>query len=180
MQRKMKLGIVGTLLAVMIASVAYAWVASNTLHFNTTLAGSPFTLTILDSFTSRNVLSPPYLPGTLHYEEPVILYTNTKNWANSAYSDVKTNYKIWRTDGGAMDTSWVTVHVQDPINNFDLSFSLASDTSISGTANNVLVASIGPYTAVAHFTVDAMVTVTFHTSAPLMAYQADVWVSVPP
>lgn len=79
-----------------------------------------------------------------------------------------------------MDTSWVTVHVYDYNNaaSFDLIFSLASDTSISGTANNVLVASIGPYAAVAHFSADATVTVTFHNSAPLLAYSADVWVSV--
>jgi len=178
MRRKMKLGIVGALLVVMAASVAYAWVASNTLHFSTTLAGNPFVLTILDSFISRNVLSPPYLPGTLHYEEPVILYTNTKNLANSAYSDVRTNYEIWRTDGGAMDTSWVTVHVKDVVNDFDLIFSLASDSAHGGTANNVLKASIGPYAAIALFSVDATVTVTFHTSAPLMGFQADVWVSV--
>lgn len=77
-----------------------------------------------------------------------------------------------------MDTLWVTVHVQDVVNNFDLTFSLASDTSISGTANNALVSYIGPYTAPASFSVDTTVTVTFHTSAPLMQFQANVWVTI--
>jgi hypothetical protein len=171
MQRKMKLGIVGTLLAVMVASVAYAWVASNTLSFYTTLVGSPFTLTILDDYTHRNVRSPPYLPGTLHYDEPVILYTNTLNLANSAYSGVKTNYKIWRTDAGNMETSWVTVHVHDVTHGTDV------DLPLTVVAGN-LEYSIGPYDAGAHFSADATVTVTFHNSAPLMEYQADVWVSV--
>jgi hypothetical protein len=173
MQRKMKLSIVGTLLAVMMVSVAYAWIASNTLSFYTTLVGSPFKLTILDDYTHRNPQGPPYLPGTLHYEEPVILYTNTKNWANSAYSDVQTNYKIWRTDGEAMDTSWVTVHVYDynTAGSFDLTFTLAAD-------SKSITAFIGPYAASAHFSADATITTTFHNSAPLVEYQADVWVSV--
>jgi len=172
MQRKVKLSIVGTLLAVMMVSVAYAWIASNTLSFYTTLVGSPFKLTILDDYTSRNVLSPPYLPGTLHYEEPVILYTNTLNLANSAYSGVKTNYKIWRTDAGNMQTAWVTVHVHDVTHGTDVDLPLTVD------AFGNLVYSIGPYDAVAHFSADATVTVTFHNSAPLLEYQADVWVSV--
>jgi hypothetical protein len=174
MQRKMKLSIVGTLLAVMMVSVAYAWIASNTLSFYTTLVGSPFKLTVLDGYTSRNVRSPPYLPGTLHYEEPVILYTNTLNLANSAYSNVTTNYKIWRTDGGIMNaTSWVTVHVYDYNNaaSFNLTFTLAPD-------SKGITAVIGPYAAIAHFSADATITTTFHTSAPLVEYQADVWVSV--
>jgi len=171
MQRKMKLSIVGTLLAVMMVSVAYAWIASNTLHFSTTLDGSPFVLAIYDSYALRNVLSPPYLPTTMYYEQPVILYTNTKNLADSAYSGVKTNYKIWRTAGGDMQTSWVTVNVVDDAHPAGI------DLPLTVVAGN-LVYSIGPYDAVAHFSKDATVTVTFHNSAPLLAYSADVWVSV--
>jgi hypothetical protein len=173
MQRKKKLGIVGALLAVMMASVAYAWIASNTLHFTTTLAGNPFVLAIYNDYTNRDVLIPPYLPTTMYYEQPVILYTNTKNLANSAYSGVYTNYKIWRTEGGDMQTSWVTVHVHDVTHGTDV------DLPLTVVAGN-LVYSLGPYDAVAHFSADATVTVTFHNSAPLLAYSADVWVSVPP
>jgi hypothetical protein len=182
MRRKVKLGIVVALAVVMTASVAYAWIASNTLNFTTTLAGNPFTLTILDNFNARNIQSPPYLPSTIYFEEPIVLYTNTKNNANSAYSGVKTNYEIWRADGGAMDTSWVTVVVGDVNTNalIPLTFSYISDPSISGTANNALSAYIGPYTAPAYFSADANVTVTFHTGTPLFTFDAKVWVSVPP
>lgn len=181
MQRKVKLGIVTALVVVMTASVVYAWIASNTLNFTTTLAGSPFTLTILNNYITRNVLTPPYLPATIHYEEPVVLCTNTKNNANAAYS-ATTNYEIWRGDGGAMDPSWVTVVVYDynHATTTTLTFSLTSDATISGTANNALVATIGPYTAPALFSADANVTVTFHTGAPLFTFDAKVWVSVPP
>lgn len=181
MQRKVKLGIVAALVVVMAVSVAYAWIASNTLNFTTTLAGNPFTLTILDNFTARNVLSPPYLPATIYYEEPILLYTNTQNNANAAYN-ATTNYEIWRDDGGAMDAGWVTVSVYDvnTATNSILTFSLVSDATISGTANNALVATIGPYTAPAYFSADAIVYVTFHTGTPLLTFDAKVWVSVPP
>jgi len=182
MQRKIKLGIVGALLVVMAASVAYAWIASNTLSFTTTLAGSPFKLSIYDSYALRNVLTPPYLPATIYYEQPIVLCTNTKNNANSAYSGVKTNYEIWQYGGGAMNTSWVTVVVYDynTATTNTLTFSLYSDPSISVTADNALMATIGPYTAPALFSADANVTVTFHPSAPLNTFYANVWVTVPP
>jgi hypothetical protein len=180
LSKKAKLSLLSIVLIAAVAVPVLAWIASNTLHFSTTLTGSPFVLTILDSYAARNVQSPPYLPGTLHYEEPVVLYTNTLNLANSAYADVRTNYEIWRSDGGAMDTAWVTVHVHDvnTASDFDLIFSLISDATKSGTANNALKATIGPYTAPAHFSADATVTVTFHTAAPLLAFQADVWITV--
>ncbi|MGD0159657.1 MAG: hypothetical protein ABSB89_05105 [Candidatus Bathyarchaeia archaeon] len=180
MQKKVKLAIVIALVAVMTASVAYAWLASNVLQFSTTLAGSPFTLTILDNFNTRNILSPPYLPPTIYYEQPILLYTNTKNNAPSPYSNVTTHYEIWRSGGLVMDTSWVTVVVGDINTNTitTLTFSLYSDASISATANNALVATIGPYTAPASFSADANVTVTFHNVAPLTTFAANVWVAV--
>lgn len=169
----MKLGIVVALVVVMAASVAYAaWVASNTLHFSTTLTGSPFLLTILDDYSLRNVKTPPYLPTTIYYEQPIVLYTNTKNLATSTYNTVNTNYKIWRTDAGTMQTSWVTVNIVDAAHPSGLDLPLTVD----GFGN--LVYSIGPYTAVGGFSADATVTVTFHTGAPQLEYQADVWVTV--
>jgi hypothetical protein len=172
LSKKAKLGLMSIVLIAAISVPVLAWIASNTLHFSTTLVGSPFVLTILDSYTTRNVLSPPYLPETLRYEEPIVLYTNTKNLASSAYDSVLTNYKIWRTDAGTMQTGWVTVNIVDAAHpsGFDLPF------TVDGSGN--LVYSIGPYTASAGFSADATVTVTFHTSAPLLEYQADVWVSV--
>ncbi len=192
MRRKLKLGIVVALVTIMAATVAYAWIASNVLHFTTTLAGNPFTLAVVDAYSTKNVELPSqYLPATMYYNEPVALDTITTNLANSAYSGVNTNYEIWRTDGGAMDASWINVTVvdvsttspYDPIASpLTLTFSLYSDPSISGTANNALVANIGPYTAPANFVAYATVYVTFNTGAPTTTggFQANVWVSVPP
>jgi hypothetical protein len=189
MQKKVKLGIVIALVAIMTASVAYAWIASNILTFQTTLAGNPFTLAVVDAYNTKNIELPSqYLPATMYYNEPVALYTITTNLANSAYSNVTTNYEIWRTDGGAMDPTWITVTVEDvntvspytPISTTTLTFSTISDSSISGTANNALSAYIGPYTAPANFVAYATVTVTFNTGAPLTTggFQAKVWVAV--
>ncbi len=191
MRRKLKLGIVVALVTIMAATVAYAWIASNVLHFTTTLAGNPFTLAVVDAYSTKNVELPSqYLPATMYYNEPVPLYTITTNLANSAYSGVNTNYEIWRTDGGAMDPTWINVTVVDvntvspytPISTTTLTFSLYSDSSISGTADNALVANIGPYTAPANFVAYATVYVTFNTNAPTTTggFQANVWVSVPP
>lgn len=192
MQKKVKLGIVIALVAIMTASVAYAWIASNVLHFQTTLAGNPFTLAVVDAYSTKNIELPSqYLPATMYYNEPVTLDTITTNLANSAYSGVNTNYEIWRTDGGAMNQAWVNVTVLDVSTTspygaisspLQLTFNLISDLSISGTANNALNASIGPYTAPANFVAYANVTVVFNTGAPLTTggFQANVWVSVPP
>jgi hypothetical protein len=116
----------------------------------------------------------------MYYEQPVVLYTNTKNLASATYNNVKTNYKIWRSGGLAMDTSWVTINIIDSAHpsGFDLPLVLGTDSSISGTPDNVLIYSIGPYTAGPGFTADATVTVTLHNSAPLVTFAADVWVSV--
>jgi hypothetical protein len=192
MQRKMKLGIVGTLMAVMVASVAYAWVASNTLNFTTNLSGSPFQLDIVDDYTNRNVRTEPYLPPTMYYGEPAVLNTITYNKANAAYSNVKTNYEIWRRDGASMtydqSNPWLTVRVQDSSGTPDIyltvagagysNFGLISDTTISANANNALLAYIGPYTAGIGLTKFANVTVTFLNTAASVTYDAKVWVSV--
>lgn len=157
LSRKAKLGLLSAILIAAVAAPVLAWIASNTLHFDTTLSGSPFLLT-----------SDP-LPSTMYYETPIALNTETKNLANKEFTDVRTNYKIYR-DGGAMDTSWITVHVKDIYNDLDLTF------TVDGSGN--LVAAIGPYTASATLDITAVVTVTFHNMAPLDNYRADVWVSV--
>ena len=88
-----------------------------------------------------------------------------------------------------MDPTWITVNVTDVSTTspygaisptLTLTFSLYSDTSISGTPNNALLASIGPYTAPANFVAYANVTVVFNTGAPLTTggFQAKVWVAV--
>lgn len=157
LSRKKKLSLLSIVLIAAVAVPVFAWIASNTLHFSTTLSGFPFLLT-----------SDP-LPSTLFYETPIALNTETKNLANKEFTIVRTNYKIWR-DGGAMEISWVTVHVKDVVNDFDLTF------VVDGSGN--LVAAIGPYTASATLDITAVVTVTFHGTAPLDNYHADVWVSV--
>ena len=194
MQRKMKLSIVGTLLAVMMVSVAYAWIASNTLWFTTTLSGSPFQLDIVNDYTNKVVQLPPYLPNPMYYEQPAVLYTITTNKANAAYSNVKTNYEIWRSDGASItydqNNPWLTVRVQDSSGNPDIfltvfppglgysNFGLISDTTISANPNNAILAYIGPYNAGIGFTKYATVTVTFLNTAASVTYEAKVWVSV--
>jgi hypothetical protein len=153
--RRMKIGLLGVVIAAVIIVPVYAYLASGTLHFDTTLS-VPFQLT-----------SDP-IPSTMHYESAIVLHTETKDLDNSAYANVRTNYKIWR-DGGGMDPSYLTVHVKDVVNDFDLTFTVSGST---------IVATIGPYSTPAGFDVFTDVTVTFHNAAPLDGYHADVWVTV--
>jgi hypothetical protein len=180
LSRRAQIGLLSIVLIVAISVPVFAWIASNVLHFETTLVGSPFALTVLDNYADRNVLSPPYLPVTMYYEQPVVLYTNTKNLASATYNNVNTNYKIWRSGGLAMDTAWVTINIIDAAHptGFDLPLALGTDPGLSAVADNVLVYSIGPYTAGPGFSADATVTVTLHNPAPLTTFAADVWVSV--
>jgi len=174
-----------------VCAVAYAWIASNVLYFQTTLVGNPFTLSIVSSYSSPVPLSPPYLPATLHYGEPVVLETITNNTANSGYNNVYTAYEIWESGGPSLTVaaeSYITVTVQNvastsPYNAVGspttLSFSLYTDAALSGNANNALVAYIGPYNVpAAPWSAYANVTVTFNPGAPLTTYGANVWVAV--
>lgn len=192
MQRKVKIGIIVALAVVMVASVAYAWIASNVLYFQTNLAGDPFTLAVVTSYSTLTPASLPYLPTTMHYNEPITLETTTTNLANSAYSGVTTNYEIWESGAPTLPpgaTGWITVAVQNvnstsPYNAIGspitLSFNLYTDASLSGNSNNALIAYIGPYTApAAPWSAYANVTVTFTPSAALNTYGANVWVNAP-
>lgn len=161
MQRKMKLGIVSTLLAVMMASIAYAWVASNTLTFTTTVSGSPI---LLEKSSD--------LPALMYYEEPFTFTTRTRNLASKAYSGCMTHFVISRGDGGAMQVSWVTVHYKDTTWEGDLTF------TVDGSGN--LVTTIGPWTATVGYDMTATITVTIHAGAAVgISYNGQVWVEVP-
>jgi len=161
MQRKVKLGIVGVLLAVMVASVAYAWVASNTLTFTTTVSGSPI---YLEKSTD--------LPALMYYEEPFTFTTRTRNLASKEYTGCMTHFVISRGDGGTMQAIWVTVHYKDLNWEGDLIF------TVDGSGN--LVTTIGPWPATVGYDMPATITVTIHSGAYVgTSYNGQVWVEVP-
>lgn len=177
---------------VAVAGIAFAWVASNTLYFQTTLSGVPFSLSVLSSYASPTVLSSPYgFPSSLYYGEPVTLDTLTTN-LGGAQSGVYTNYEIWISSGSSFPTDSVTVTVQDcdasgntagyPAPTTLTFGTLGSASGVSDQAPSgyfALVASIGPYSVpAAPWSAYATVTVTFNPDAPATTFGAAVWVSV--
>lgn len=164
MKRKVKLGVVGTLLAVIAASVGYAWVASNTLSFYTYVSsGTPISLT-----KSQD------LPGTMYYEEPFIFFIRTQNLASKEYDGCYTHFKIWQ-DGGSMQLGWVTVHY----NNTADGGSTDVDVTLTLDGSNNLVGWIGPWDANYGYDAYADINVTIHSGAAVgVYYHLDIWVEV--
>jgi hypothetical protein len=157
LSRKAKLGLLSVVLIAAVAIPVYAWIASNVVHLTTILSTVPFSLT-----------SDP-LPSHMYSEGPVVLNTTTQNLDGLAYTNVRTNYRIWR-DSGPMLTTYVTAHIKDVYYDLDLTF------TVDGGGN--LVATLGPYATPANFNLSTNVTVTLHSVAPLDTYHMDMWISV--
>ena len=165
MQRKVRTTLVITLLAALLATIAYAWVASNTLQLRGIYVSyHPIRLTVTEGAPWNR---------TVYWEEPNTFKVKTENLANKEYK-CRTYIKIW-AQAPLTNPAILTIHYKD--SNWEGDITLESD----GTNLWAYIPSkTGNWTATIGYVNEAEITVTFHEGAPVCYYAADIWVEVLP